>query len=498
MNSALTIPTENPNHSKVTKVSRWCLMVSYNYYTLCNFCVIAALKLIVSKSVCFGTMSRSSRTLYVGNLPGDTREREVEDLFYKYGPIAHIDLKIPPRPPGYAFVEFEESRDAEDAIRGRDGYDFDGNRLRVELAHGGRGHSSSIDRYSSHSSGRGSRGGGVSRRSEYRVLVTGLPSSASWQDLKDHMRRAGDVCFSQVFRDGRGTTGIVDYTNYDDMKYAIRKLDDSEFRNAFSKGFVRVREYKSSRSRSLSNSRSPSRSGSYSRGRSYSRSRSRSRRLDPSLPRPNLPGGHLLDLLQDPLLLGLDQSRVHYRDMDYAAIWGLHIRIFVGYGSNPNATILVVEIGNNEDHGLRRSPSRSRSPVPSRKKPTSKSPKKHSSSRSRSRSRSKSVSRTPYLPNLPLVLLVSFELCHILQKPLGLWLNGAAFPKTSEFWVISMADSHWREEVEVCATGIVRIVLNVVTCFPVLIGKHSLCLVTLFETQPNYVWAQPHEVGFEA
>ncbi|KAF2315015.1 hypothetical protein GH714_037563 [Hevea brasiliensis] len=49
--------------------------------------------------------SRASRTLYVGNLPGDIREREVEDLFYKYGSIAHIDLKIPPRPPGYAFVE---------------------------------------------------------------------------------------------------------------------------------------------------------------------------------------------------------------------------------------------------------------------------------------------------------------------------------------------------------------------------------------------------------
>lgn len=27
--------------------------------------------------------SRSSRTLYVGNLPGDIRESEVEDLFYK-------------------------------------------------------------------------------------------------------------------------------------------------------------------------------------------------------------------------------------------------------------------------------------------------------------------------------------------------------------------------------------------------------------------------------
>ncbi|KAJ6757114.1 PRE-MRNA-SPLICING FACTOR SF2-LIKE PROTEIN [Salix koriyanagi] len=211
-------------------------------------------------------MSRASRTIYVGNLPGDIRLREVEDLFYKYGPIADIDLKIPPRPPGYAFVEFEEARDAEDAIRGRDGYNFDGCRLRVELAHGGRRQSSPVDHYSSYSGSSGSRG--PSKHSDYRVLVTGLPSSASWQDLKDHMRRAGDVCFSQVFRDRGGMTGIVDYTNYDDMKYAIKKLDDSEFRNAFSRAYVRVREYDSRRSYS----RSPSRSSYVSRSRSRSRS----------------------------------------------------------------------------------------------------------------------------------------------------------------------------------------------------------------------------------
>ncbi|MFS7986164.1 putative RNA recognition motif domain, nucleotide-binding alpha-beta plait domain superfamily [Helianthus anomalus] len=147
---------------------------------------------------------------------------------------------------------------------------------RVELDHGGRGSSSYKDRYSSHSNGRGGRGGGVSRRSDYRVLVTGLPSSASWQDLKDHMRRVGDVCFSQVFREGScniiittGTTGIVDYTNYDDTKYAIRKLDDPEFRNAFSRGYIHVKEYDSGRSRSRSRSR----------GRGYCRSRSRSLRF---------------------------------------------------------------------------------------------------------------------------------------------------------------------------------------------------------------------------
>lgn len=34
--------------------------------------------------------SRSSRTIYVGNLPGDVRESEIEDLFYK---VATFDAK---------------------------------------------------------------------------------------------------------------------------------------------------------------------------------------------------------------------------------------------------------------------------------------------------------------------------------------------------------------------------------------------------------------------
>ena len=43
-----------------------------------------------------------------------------------------------------------------------------------------------------------SRGGPPSRRSSYRVMVSGLPPSGSWQDLKDHMREAGDVCYADV------------------------------------------------------------------------------------------------------------------------------------------------------------------------------------------------------------------------------------------------------------------------------------------------------------
>ncbi|XP_020672470.1 serine/arginine-rich splicing factor SR34A isoform X2 [Dendrobium catenatum] len=197
--------------------------------------------LLVIKHTYSEMSGRAGRTIYVGNLPLDIREWEIEDLFHKYGRVVKIELKNPPRPPGYCFVEFESSRDAEDAIRGRDGHNFGGSHLKVELAHGGRGYSSSSSRSSRYGGGGGGGSGkfGVSHRSEFRVAVRGLPSSASWQDLKDHMRKAGDVCFAQVFRDGERAMGLVDYTNYEDMKYAIRKLDDTEFRNPYGKSYIR-------------------------------------------------------------------------------------------------------------------------------------------------------------------------------------------------------------------------------------------------------------------
>ena len=67
--------------------------------------------------------------------------------------------------------------------------------LQVEVAHGGArsGRAASSARGTAEGSG-----AGITRRSDYRVLVTGLPKTASWQDLKDHMRKAGDVTFAQA------------------------------------------------------------------------------------------------------------------------------------------------------------------------------------------------------------------------------------------------------------------------------------------------------------
>ena len=59
-------------------------------------------------------MNRSNTNdcrLYVGNLPDDVRERELEDVFYKYGTIKDVELKLPKgRGTPYAFIEFDDPR----------------------------------------------------------------------------------------------------------------------------------------------------------------------------------------------------------------------------------------------------------------------------------------------------------------------------------------------------------------------------------------------------
>lgn len=47
--------------------------------------------------------------IYVGNLPPDVRDKDIDDLFYKFGKISYIDLKNRRGPP-FAFIEFDDPR----------------------------------------------------------------------------------------------------------------------------------------------------------------------------------------------------------------------------------------------------------------------------------------------------------------------------------------------------------------------------------------------------
>ncbi|NP_001037604.1 RNA-binding protein 1 [Bombyx mori] len=72
--------------------------------------------------------------VYVGNLGTNASKYEIEKIFSKYGNIRNV--WVARNPPGFAFVEFEDPRDAEDSVRGLDGTRCCGTRIRVEMSNG--------------------------------------------------------------------------------------------------------------------------------------------------------------------------------------------------------------------------------------------------------------------------------------------------------------------------------------------------------------------------
>jgi len=68
-------------------------------------------------------MSRGRRDgieckVYVGDLARDVTEKDLERAFNYYGPLRNV--WVARNPPGFAFIEFEDPRDADDAVRGLD------------------------------------------------------------------------------------------------------------------------------------------------------------------------------------------------------------------------------------------------------------------------------------------------------------------------------------------------------------------------------------------
>ncbi|XP_062002063.1 serine/arginine-rich splicing factor RS2Z33 isoform X1 [Rosa rugosa] len=69
--------------------------------------------------------------LYVGRLASRTRTRDLDRIFSRYGRVRDVDMKRE-----FAFVEFYDPRDADDARYSLDGREVDGSRLIVEFAKG--------------------------------------------------------------------------------------------------------------------------------------------------------------------------------------------------------------------------------------------------------------------------------------------------------------------------------------------------------------------------
>ena len=78
-----------------------------------------------------------NRKLYVGNVPYETGETELQELFAQAGPVESVNLvrdQATGRPRGFAFVEMSTDEGAEAAIRDLNERESGGRRLTVNEA----------------------------------------------------------------------------------------------------------------------------------------------------------------------------------------------------------------------------------------------------------------------------------------------------------------------------------------------------------------------------
>ncbi|KAH8330249.1 hypothetical protein KR067_000478 [Drosophila pandora] len=111
--------------------------------------------------------------VYVGNLGSSASKYEIENAFAKYGPLRNV--WVARNPPGFAFVEFEDRRDAEDATRALDGTRCCGTRIRVEMSSG----RSRDRRRGGFESGSGSGSGGRFGSGRYRITPSARTTSTA-------------------------------------------------------------------------------------------------------------------------------------------------------------------------------------------------------------------------------------------------------------------------------------------------------------------------------
>lgn len=150
-------------------------------------------------------------------LPHDARTDDVTKFFEGFGRI--VDVRVMT---GFGFIEFESSRDAEDAVHQFNGKNFMGANIVVEFAKESRPRRER-DTYEADRAPRARRPPG------YRVIVSGISRDTSWQDLKDFGREAGNVSFADIDRDNVGE-GILEYLTRDDAERAVKELDGKDLR----------------------------------------------------------------------------------------------------------------------------------------------------------------------------------------------------------------------------------------------------------------------------
>ncbi|KAI0501755.1 hypothetical protein KFK09_016700 [Dendrobium nobile] len=143
------------------------------------------------------------RPVFCGNFEYETRHSDLERLFSRYGRVDRIDMKS-----GFAFVYFEDERDAEDAIRSLDNAPFGHSkrRLSVEWSRGERG------RYRD-----SSRGMANTRPTKTLFVINFDPHRTRTRDIEKHFEPFGKVLNVRI----RRNFAFVQFDSQDEATKAL-------------------------------------------------------------------------------------------------------------------------------------------------------------------------------------------------------------------------------------------------------------------------------------
>lgn len=176
-----------------------------------------------------------NRRVYVGNLSWDVAWQDLKDYMKQAGDVVHAEVISDlhtGRSKGCGIVEFETDEGAQRAIETLTNTELKGRTIFVRedrettgKSVGGGGGGAG---YASGGGGAAGGGGGPRNHNNPSVYVWNLSPETSWQDLKDHMRKAGNVDSATVFPSGDTSSGIVVYQRAQDAVRAIRELQGTE------------------------------------------------------------------------------------------------------------------------------------------------------------------------------------------------------------------------------------------------------------------------------
>ncbi|MCJ1335210.1 hypothetical protein MMC09_000478 [Bachmanniomyces sp. S44760] len=182
--------------------------------------------------------------------PAAVTKEDIQNHFVDHGSGKITEVKLMN---GFGFIEYDDAMDARDVVPAFHGSDLKGNRLTVQFARGTRPRPDNF--------GAPDRTHPRPRRTAYRMQITGLPGETSWQDLKDFARRSGlDVVYSEVGRDRDGK-GFVEFETEKDLKVAVDKLDNQDFKGSNVRCFADTQDEVPTNGYDRRRSRSPPRRG---------------------------------------------------------------------------------------------------------------------------------------------------------------------------------------------------------------------------------------------